>query len=104
MSGDTERQMAFILDQQARFNSDIMRLDERIDKNTGQISNMVDALMSLTNIVERYDSQVAALVEQGKDTDSRLKALVAQGKKTDSRLNALIGVVERLIADRGAGK
>ncbi len=101
-----ERQMAFIIEQQARFSTDMIRLEEQtkmnnesirqntesIGQNTRHIGNLADALMRLTNIVEKRDQQIAELIEQNKATGERMK-------ETDARLNVLIAVVERHISD-----
>lgn len=79
--------MSFIIEQQAKFSTDMEKLKERMDQLaenlkrtnaivTGNISRLTDALLSLTNIVERHDEQITALAEQGKETGSRLNALI----------------------------
>ena len=85
-----ERQMAFILEQQAIFSVDIEKQKERMDVVTSQIEQLTgqvaqltgfaailkDAFVSLTHHVERHDEQIAALIEQGRETDARLNALI----------------------------
>jgi uncharacterized coiled-coil protein SlyX len=93
MSSDNiQRQINFMIEQQARFDSNMAKLDARIGKiteqvqhNTVSIAKLTDALLSLTNIVERHDKQIAGLIERGKEIDARL--------------NALINVVERHVGD-----
>lgn len=86
-----ERQMAFILEQQARFSTDIVRLEEQtkensqsirqntesIRQNTEHIGNLADALLSLTNIVEKQGQQIVELIQLGKESEERLNALIA---------------------------
>ncbi|HKP87760.1 MAG TPA: hypothetical protein VJZ26_16790 [Blastocatellia bacterium] len=68
MSGDRlQRQIDIIVENQARFSEDMLMLK--------------DALLSLTNIVEQHDQQIAALVEQGRETDRKIAALVEQGRE-----------------------
>jgi uncharacterized protein YoxC len=87
---DFERQMAFILEQQARFSVDIEKQKERMDLVTSQIEELgkqvaqltgfaavlKDAFVSLTHHVERHDKEIAELIQQGKETDARLNALI----------------------------
>jgi hypothetical protein len=52
-------------------------MDERMDDITVKLGTLTDALLSLTNIVERHDDQIAVLIEHSKETDARLNALIA---------------------------
>jgi FtsZ-binding cell division protein ZapB len=70
MSSDNiERRIEFIIEQQAKFSTDIEQLKERQ-------TVLTDALLSLTHVVERHADQIAALTQQGKATDERLNVLV----------------------------
>jgi septal ring factor EnvC (AmiA/AmiB activator) len=99
MSDDnTERQMAFIIEQQARYSADIAEVKERMlqltsnmERMANNISRITDALLSLTNIVERHDQRTTA-------NEAQIAALVEQSKETGARLNALIEMVERHIS------
>ncbi|HWP41791.1 MAG TPA: hypothetical protein VNO14_01055 [Blastocatellia bacterium] len=87
MSSDhIQRQMDFILDQQAKFAEDMLKLEQQNKENTANIERLVDVVLSLANTVERHDEQIAALAERGRETDERL--------------NSLINVVERYISGR----
>jgi len=94
-SEDVERKMAFIIEQQANFSTDIAELKEQQNQITDHIRNLTNALLSLTNIVERHDEQIAALIEQSKETDARFK-------ETDERINTLVTILDRVISDRGS--
>jgi chromosome segregation ATPase len=90
-----QRQIEFIIEQQAKFTTDIAELKEGMvelkesqQRTTEHISNLADAVLSLTNIVEKQGDQIAALA--------------AQGKETDARLNTLIDIVERHITSAKA--
>lgn len=96
-----ERQMAFSLEQQARFDANLAKEQERnaearakqqeyhaqvnarLDRTDRQIAELVgftgilrDALIGLTHHAERHDREMADLIERGKETDVRLNALV----------------------------
>jgi hypothetical protein len=96
-----ERRMAFFLEQQARFDANLAKEQERnaeartkhqeyaaqvnarLDRTDRQIAELVgftgilrDALIGLTHHAERHDREMAELIERGKETDARLNALV----------------------------
>jgi hypothetical protein len=68
MSNDkTQRQIDTILEQQARFSEDMLKL--------------TDALLSLTHIVEQQGESISALIEQTKETDKRLNSVIVLFEK-----------------------
>jgi hypothetical protein len=87
---DFERQMEFILEQQAKFEEFFVKqkdynaeVNARLDRTDRQIAELVgftgilrDALIGLTHHAERHDRGMADLIERGKETDTRLNALV----------------------------
>lgn len=94
-SENLQRQMDFMLEQQARFDEKMLQLEEMQRQNTEDITKLVGAVMNLTLHVQE-------LVEHGKQTDRRIDELAKRmdefaerGKETDERLNKLILVVER---------
>ena len=104
MSSDKfQRQMDFILDQQARFNEDMIRLEQNTRQNTEDLSRLVGAVMNLTLHVKENSRQIAELIEHGKETDRRIAELRneydARQKDADARINALIEVVERYFSN-----
>ena len=76
-----ERHIESLIAWQARFEENLAKL--------------TDATLSLVNVAQRHDDQIASLIEAGKETDARLKALRDAGKDTDERLNVLILLFER---------
>ena len=104
-----ERIVDFLLRQQAEFDERQARFDESLNRSRAEFemrqaayddrmskanaefnekfSRLSDALLSLTNIVDKHDQDIAALIESGKNTDERL--------------NALIAVVNGLVENRG---
>jgi hypothetical protein len=98
---DFDRHMAFMLEQQARFDANLAKQQERdaeawakqqeynaqvkarLDKTDRQIAELAgftgilrDALLGLTHHAERHDREMADLVAMGKETDARLNALM----------------------------
>ncbi|HEV8484499.1 MAG TPA: hypothetical protein VGV87_13230 [Blastocatellia bacterium] len=92
MSSDNiERQMAFIIEQQARFVEDIARQEKQSRENTTTIAKLADVVLSLTNVVQRHDEALDRV-------DRQIAELAERGKETDARLNTLIDVVEQHIS------
>ena len=96
-----QRHVDFIVAQQAKFETNIARLEQDIAENGKQtrentlnIAKLADVVLSLANHVERHDKQIAELIEHGKETDRR-------SKETDERINALIGMAERFFNRNG---
>jgi hypothetical protein len=96
MSSDKiERQMAFIIEQQARFEENIARQEKQSRENTVNIAKLADVILSLTNVVQRHDE---ALDRVDRQIAELAKESAERGKELDARLNALIDVVERHIS------
>lgn len=90
-----QRQIEFIIEQQAKFTTEIVELKQGIaelketqQQTTEHITNLADVVLSLTNIVSDHASQMAALVEQGKETDARLNTLITIVERHISNPNA----------------
>ena len=97
-----ERRMEFIIEQQANFVVDIAKLNERMDKLVGiaetligQMSQLVGSLAQLTELTK---TGFTNLIDNSQKHDEQIAALIEQGKETDARLNALITMVERHIS------
>ena len=107
-----ERQMAFILEHQARFIANLEKLQERdahwetrmatvdrqIEQLVGFAGTLRDVLLGLTHHVERHDEHIQRNDEQIAKIHRGLAELVERGKETDARLNALSLIVERHIS------
>ena len=94
---EMERQMAFILEQQAKFSANLEKLQERdaqwearmeqwearmerTDRQIAQLAGFAgtlrDAFIALTEHAERHDREITAQIERGKETDARLDTLI----------------------------
>ena len=107
-----ERQMAFILEHQAKFSANLEKLQERdahwearmaivdrqIEQLVGFAGTLRDALLGLTHHVERHAEHIERNDEQIAKINQGLAELVERGKETDARLNALSLIVERHIS------
>lgn len=73
---ERQRQMDFILEQQAQLTATVGRLSEKVDRTA-------DSVNALLAIAEIHDQEI---------------------KATDDRLNALVSVVERFLSEGRNGK
>ena len=98
---EMQRTMEFIVEQQAKFTTDIQKLFESDDRLRESQATLTAALIRLAEIVEENhkesDRRFADLTESQKVTDEQLR-------HTDERLNVLINVVEKQLAARRNGK
>lgn len=100
-SEETQRNIEFIVQQQAQFVTDIQKLREA----QATTDNVVERLATLTlNRFERVESAVNNLESKMEAlVDSHIKLADAQ-KDTDQKLGAFIVTVERLISEGRNGK
>ena len=97
-SDKIERQMAFIIEQQARFVEDITRQEKENRENTSNIAKLVDVVLSLANVVQRHDEALDRIDRHIGELARESKEAVERGKQMDARINALINVVEQHIS------
>src|SRR5712692_9653822 len=98
MSSDNiQRQIEFMIEQQARFNEQqakfdekMLELEEKQRQNTEDITRLVGAIMNLKLHIQENSRHIAELIEHGKKTDSRIAELRSEadlrGMETDARL------------------
>ena len=112
-----ERKMAFIVEQQAVFASDIQRLQESqsrteksVDKLAGFLSEVGEALVRLANYTIAGFTEVNAKIDALVDAQIRTEANIARTEAniartegnlalTDEKLRKLITVVDRHISE-----
>jgi hypothetical protein len=83
-----QKQMKFIVEQQAQFASDI-----------GQLKDIVARLAnSSLQRIENLENKVSALADAQIKTEENLSTLAEAQVHTDERLNAFISVIERYIS------
>ena len=124
---DFERQMRFILEQQARFAENLAKQQQREARNLAKqqeqeaqnLAKQRQRDAQVNALLDRVDRQIAELAgyagplrdalvgltyhverhdQQIAANEKAIAELVAQGKETDARLNALIMIVERHIS------
>jgi hypothetical protein len=112
---EMQRTMEFIVEQQAKFASDIQKLSESDDRLRGSQATLTAAVMRIAELLENLETTTAERFRQTDErfrhTDQRFADLAEAQKKTDERwrdtderLNILIGIVEKQMVRRRNGK
>lgn len=111
---ERQRQMDFILSQQAQFAADMHRFreeqeekwkqqEERWEKADKRWAETEKGIRALLAIAEVHEREIMAQGEQIKALGERIEESREAGRETDERLNALISTVERIISERRDG-
>jgi ABC-type transporter Mla subunit MlaD len=108
---EMQRNMEFIVSQQAQFAADIQKLGEaqveaeaRMTRIEGAMVAIVDLVGKLARSQDRTDGQLAELAAGQKRTDEALKRTDEALAETNDRLNTFITFVERYISGRQNGQ
>jgi hypothetical protein len=89
-----ERKMAFIIEQQAQFASDIQRLQESQTRTDQVVAQMGEIVTRLANVT----------LEGFNDVNAKINALVDSQIRTDENVRNLVAVVDRYFSDGRNGK
>lgn len=97
-----QRQMDFIIEQQARFSVDI----EKIQQSIGTLESVVMSLANASlNRLEENEEKIALLIDTQLRTEQKIEKLTDSQQKlsesqqtTDERLNAVIFMFEKFIS------
>jgi uncharacterized protein YgbK (DUF1537 family) len=104
---DRQRQMDFILEQQAQFTVNIQQLREqqgRSDARIDRVAAIVEALaLSAQAQSERMDSSDARVTRVDERLDRFVDASDRRASRVDERLDRLVETVDRYIKARGNG-
>ena len=115
---ERQRQMDFIVNQQAQFAANMQLSDERITRleevqrrSEEKWARTEEGIRSLLAIAEIHEREISDLKESIRETSviARAAAETARaasetGRNTDERLNALIIMVEKYLGERRNGK
>ena len=100
-----QRHVDFIVAQQAKFETNIARLEENLarheQENREMFAKLGDVILSLANYNEGQDQTIAAHDRQIEAHDRQIGALIEAGKETNERINALIILAERFFNRNG---
>jgi len=89
-----ERKMAFIVEQQAQFASDIQRLQESQTRTDQVVAQMGEIVTRLANVT----------LEGFNDVNAKINALVDSQIHTDENVRNLVAVIDRYFTDGRNGK
>lgn len=96
MSADNvERQMAFILEQQAKFTVDLARLDARLENLTRVVETTAASVQELSRVSQTHDDKIHLLSDALLSLTNVVEEHEQRFKETDARLNILIDVVNK---------
>ncbi len=107
----TQRNIEFIINQQAQFSADLQRVQEQNEKSWAHADERwmrtaegISALLAIAEIHEREIGELRqAQAEAQAEARARQARVDAQMAETDERLNALINTVERVVSERRNG-
>ena len=103
-----EKRMEFIIEQHARFGSDIQRLQEaqaRTEQTVAQTEQILGRLANVTSVgFQDVTAKIDALVDAQVRTDDNIRKLAEAQTRTDDTLRNLIAVVDRYFRDGRNGK
>jgi len=90
-----QRQMDFIVEQQAQFSIDI----EKIQQSIGTLESVVTRLANASlNRLEENEEKIALLIDAQLRTEQKIEKLTESQQSTDKRLNAVIFMFEKFIS------
>ena len=100
----TQKKMEFIIEQQAKFGTDLQQMHETHSEEIKQIREVVGPLATaslnrsteLENKTTTLDAKMAALIDAQMKTEATVN-------ETTERLNAFINTVERLLSEGRGG-
>jgi ABC-type transporter Mla subunit MlaD len=95
---EIERNIAFILEHQARFYSDIERINGAIDRINDTLAKHTEAIGGLLQISRTLLDHHVAVDAQMTEIRTEMREIVRAHKGTDQRLNVLIDVIEKHIS------
>jgi hypothetical protein len=107
MAEETQRNIDFIVRQQAQFTTDMQQLRELQTRSEQRWERTEGSIRALLEIVQTHDRDITALADAQAQTNQHIRESQAQTDRqmaeTDERLNALINTVERVISERHNG-
>ena len=99
---EMERTMQFILVQQAKFETDIARINETLDKHAEGIAGLLQISRTLIDNRLAAEGRMTKIEENMARLEEKMVELAAAEKRTDERLDSFIDFFERYMS-RGMG-
>lgn len=108
MSEDTQKQIEFLFEHQARLAVSQEKADERLTRLEKIVANayvdMRDRYNALVDAQLKSEEKIAAVAEAQLRLTEAQQSLTEGQQHTDERLNALINIVDRRITGHDNGK
>ena len=101
---DMERTMAFIVEQQAQFHSNMAQITSTQAEINATMARQAERLDRLTERTDRNAEGITALLAIAEMHEREITDNREAQARTDERLNALINTVERYISEGRNGK
>ncbi|MEE8586460.1 MAG: hypothetical protein V3T83_16570 [Acidobacteriota bacterium] len=102
---DWQRKADFLLEQQAQFHTQLLRIEEQHGHTATQLTQLTDLVFKLGTFVaaqsEEFEKRHRAFEERQEAVEESHRKLEESQRRTDERLNVLINVVERYFSNGG---
>ena len=99
-----ECNMEFVVEHQAKFEADIARINQTLDKHNEAIVGLVQISRTLVNSQIAAEGKVSRVEERQTILDQKMAELADAERRTDERLDAFITFVEKYISSRSGGE
>jgi hypothetical protein len=96
----TQRNIEFIVNQQAQFSADLQELRDVQARSEQKWERTAEGISALLAIAEIHEREISELRQIQAEAQARTDAQMAE---TGERLNALINTVEQIISERRNG-
>jgi hypothetical protein len=90
-----ERTLNFLLQNQAKFDASLARVDAQLEKLAGKTDRIADGVIGLTSIVGDLTQRVRDNAEHSRETDAKLDRVGDYIQSVESHLNVVIDMFER---------
>jgi len=98
---ETQRNIDFIVRQQAQFSANVERLREMQERSEQRWERTAEGISALLAIAEIHEREISELRQTQAEAQARTDARIAE---TGERVDALVNTVERLISERRNGE
>jgi chromosome segregation ATPase len=99
----TQRNIDFIVNQQAQFATDMQSLRETQERAERRWERTEESVRTLHAIAQIHEGEITALAEAQARTEAQMAETDRRMAETDGRINALVSTVERIISERRNG-
>jgi septal ring factor EnvC (AmiA/AmiB activator) len=98
-----QRQMEFIVEHQAQFQTNMEVLARIVHEHSTQIERHSEQIAALKGEVSIVNERTEVILQTVADQTALIAKVAYRGRETDGKLNILIDTVNRMISARGNG-